>query len=77
MKLGYVSPDSGCWNYSSGCVMLHELTDGCRTTVVVVSGIKTVVTRDAELLLTNMAMPIRIGDYFASGMVTCLRKHCQ
>jgi len=33
-----------------------------------VSEIKTVAARDAELLVSNTAAQIRIGDYFACGM---------
>ena len=33
------------------------------------SGIKTVLTRDTKLLLSNMAAPTRVGDYYVCGMV--------
>jgi len=39
--------------------MLRKLTDGCRTSLTAVSGIKTEAARDAQLLLSNMALPIR------------------
>jgi len=48
---GYVSQGSGWQNYSSGCVMLRKATDGCRTSLAAVSGIKTAAARNAELLL--------------------------
>ena len=64
---GYVGPRSGCRNYFSGCRMLRKLIDRCRTSLAAVSGIKTAVARDAELLLSNVAPPIRVGDYFACG----------
>jgi len=52
----------------SSCRMLRQLTDCCGTSLAAVSGMKTAVARDAELLLCNMAPPIRVGDYVACGM---------
>jgi len=48
--------------------MLRKLTDCCQTSFAAVSGIKTAVTKDAELLLSNTVAPIRVGDYFVCGM---------
>jgi len=45
--------------------MLRKPTDRCRTSLVAVSGIKTAGARDAELLLSNMAPPIRVAYYYA------------
>jgi len=47
--------------------MLRKLIECCQSSLVV-SGIKTAVARDAELLLFNMAPPTRVGDYFACGI---------
>jgi len=48
--------------------MLCKLTECCRTSLAAVSGSKTAAARDAELLLSNMAPPIRVkGYYFACG----------
>jgi len=42
-----------------------------------VSGIKTAVARDAELLLFNMVPPTRVGDYFACGIFYMFRLNCK
>jgi len=60
-------------NYFSGCRMMRELTDRCRTSLAAVSSIKRALARDAFfrkfLLLSDIALPILVG---MGGAIFCL-----